>query len=277
MGDRVWTAIGSEEGFTLMELLVAMMAGVVVIGALMTMVDVTLRQTTRTFSKVGASQNARIVTQKIEDELHSACVASGVTPVQASSDANNLIFVSLWGNFSSSNPANAPSPTPVEHKIVYSSGTGTLTDYTYAATGGTSPNWTFSSSASSTVILATNVSASGSTPVFQYFDFSQPTNGGTAYTDSAGNTYMMIQDGINYLPGSTSIKPAAAPLATPLSSANAALTSEVLVTLSAAPQSSSLVETGLSNVSSTVQDQIVLRLTPPANHAGNGATFVPCA
>jgi prepilin-type N-terminal cleavage/methylation domain-containing protein len=271
---RIRMRTGDESGFTLVELLVSIAAGTVVLAALFALLNTTLNSTTRTFSQVDASQASSTATENLESELHSACLASGMAPVQSGSDANNLIFVSQYG--SSASTAKAATPTPVEHKIVFSSSAGTLTDYTYAATGGGAPTWTFSTTASSSRLLLSHVAANGSTPVFQYFQYSVPTNGGTPYTDSAGNSYEMIQDGINYVPGTT-IKPTAAPLTTPLSSTDAGNTAEVLINFTGGPNGGTQVETGLSNIGDNVQDQVVLRMTPPANHAGNGATFTPCA
>lgn len=266
-----------EAGFTLIELLIVIAAGGVIIAAIFTMLQVTVRETERTTSKVSATQAGRVATAKLENELRSACLGYEVTPIQAGSDGSDLIFMTLAGSSSSANPANGATPTPVEHKISFAG--GQLTDTTYpAASGATGPNWTFSSTASSTAILMSGISQSGSTPVFQYFDYSEPMNGSVPYTDSAGNTYEMIQDGINYLPGSTTIQPDAEPLdsGSSLTASDAASTVEVLVTFTVAPAQSTVTETGISGASSTVQDQIDLRLTPPANHAGSGATFSPC-
>lgn len=269
---RQW--LRDERGFTLVELLVVLMAGTVIMGAIATMLEVTLRQTSRTFSQTNASQSSRFATETLENELHSACLANGLAPVQATSDGNTLIFISQYG--STATAAKAASPTPVEHKVAYSPTNGTLTDYVYPATGGGAPNWTFSSTASSQTQLLAHVAPITGTPVFQYFAYSQPTSGGTPYTDSAGNSYMMIQDGINYVPG-TSTQPAAAPLAVPLSTGNASTAAEILISFVGGPGDGSLIETNLSNIGANVHDQVVLRLTPPANHAGNGATFTPCA
>lgn len=263
-----------QRGFTLVELLVTIMAGTVIMGAIATMLEVTLRQTSRTFSQTDSSQRSRFATETLENELHSACLANGLSAIQATSDGSNLMFISQYG--SSATAAKAPSPTPVEHKIVYSATSGTLTDFVYPATGGGAPNWTFSSTASSQTLLLAHVAPITGTPVFQYFAYSQPASGGTPYTDAAGNTYMMIQDGLNYVPGTT-IQPTASPLTVPLTTATAANAAEVLISFVGGPGDGSLIETGLSNIGANIQDQVVLRMTPPANHAGNGATFTPCA
>ena len=62
----------SEEGFTLIELLVTMVAGMVVLMALLTILDVTTQSTTHAFSQVDATQRARPAFTSIENELHSA-------------------------------------------------------------------------------------------------------------------------------------------------------------------------------------------------------------
>jgi len=49
----------SERGFTLVELLVAMVAGIVVLMAGLTILDVTMDQTTRSFSMVDATNGRR--------------------------------------------------------------------------------------------------------------------------------------------------------------------------------------------------------------------------
>lgn len=266
----------AQDGFTLVELLVTMVAGMVVLSAVFTVLDVTLHQTTRTFNKVDASQQARVATETIENELHSGCVGPGSPPVQAGSDANDLIFVSQWG--STATNANVASPVPVEHKLVFSG--GALTDAVYPATDTAAP-WTFASSPSSTTVVLSDAAAATDSsgnplPVFQYFNYSEPlqTNG-QPYEDAAGNPYMMIQDGINFVPGTTSNPPAAQPLATPLSATNAQSTAEVLVNLVAGPESG--MQTSLiSSVGATIRDQIALRLTAAANHA-SGSTVNPCS
>jgi hypothetical protein len=258
----------TEDGFTLVELLVVMLAGIVVMGALFTILDVTLHQTTRTYSRVDATQRARITVETVLSELHSACVAAGVTPIQPQSSDTSLTFISQYGN--------AATPTPVEHQIAFNGGAGTLTDTSYAVSGGSAPSWTFSSTATSTVTLLTNVAQSGTTPVFQYFAYQQPLNSSSVpYTDSAGNPYMMLLDGTSAVPGTSTI-PTAAPLTTPLSTAAALQAAEVSIKLVVGPSGGSNENTTLSDANETVTNSVVLRLTPAANHVGPGSTFNPC-
>lgn len=272
-----------ERGFTLVETLVVLLTGTVVISALFTIIDVTLRNTTRTFSQVDATQHARTLFETMENELHSACVAGGVIPIQAGangtqvSDSNNLVFLSQEGA--------AAAITPVEHKITYSA--GTLTETTYGSTGGTPPNWTFSATPQPARTLATNLAQQTKSgvaiPVFQYFKYDIPRNAsGTAYTDSSGNSYMILLDGTNVVPGTNTI-PANSPtrLATPLSASDAGLTTEVVITLSvgasvATGEVGSQLNTNLSAASDPVTDSVVFRVTPAPVVATSSGSFDPC-
>jgi len=261
-GKHILRELGCERGFTLVELLVVMLSGTVVLSAAFTIIDVTLRQTTRTFTKVHTTERSRPVIDTIENELHSACVAPDVSPVKATSSGTTLIFVSQYGK--------AATLTPVEHVITYDSSAKTLTDATYAATGGAAPNWTFSGTASSTIILLTNVTQSGSTPVFQYFKYMN-----SGYSDAGGNAYKMLLDGTSAVPGTSTI-PAAQPLSTPLSAADALDTAEVMTTFVVGPGGGTDENTTISSANTTVSDSVVLRLTPASNHDGTGASFEPC-
>ena len=78
-------ALAAEDGVSLIELLVSILAGMIVIIALFNLQIVTLHQTTRVFTKVDATQHARVAIENLENELHSACVADNVTPIQAGS------------------------------------------------------------------------------------------------------------------------------------------------------------------------------------------------
>jgi Tfp pilus assembly protein PilV len=241
-----------EDGFTLIEVLVATLCSVVIIAGLFTLVDTTLHSSTRTLTKADATQRARYTIEKIMNELNSACLSYGATPIQSGSTGTSLIFTNQYGN--------AADPSGVTHTIAYNS--GTLTD----TSGGV------------TTTLLTNVSQSGSTPMFQYFAYEEPENSsGALYTDAAGNPYMMLLDGTSYVPGtSTNAANDPDPLTTPLSSTSAPSAVEVKMTLAVGPNKQEGEETGLSNVTDTVTDSVVLRLTPAANDDTAGSTFSPC-
>jgi type II secretory pathway pseudopilin PulG len=153
-----------ESGMTLVELLVATTAGVVVMGAISISLIVTMRQTDRVTSHVEANQRARITMTKVIDQLHSSCVAPQIAPVQEGSNGTSLTFWHQTGS--------AISPTPVKSTISLS-GT-TLLQSDYPVTGGAAPEWIFATTPSSTAQLMTGISAiSASVPIFRYFSYAE--------------------------------------------------------------------------------------------------------
>jgi prepilin-type N-terminal cleavage/methylation domain-containing protein len=191
-----------ERGFTLVELVVALVAGLVVLGALFSVLEVSLRHSTAVQDRVQANQLGRIAMTKIVDELHSACLSPGFTPVQPESAPNELRFVAAYGN-------EAVLANAYEHRIVFTKKEkmGTLTDYAYKSNGGSWPKFTFSSTAtpSSGTLLASNISETESggkgVPVFRYYK----------YASSSGSTEALPLNTINETP-----------LTTPLTSTTAA-------------------------------------------------------
>jgi hypothetical protein len=240
-----------EHGYFLMEMVVVLFCAMFVVGGLLTIIEVALRQTSRTMTRVDATQRARTTVESIWGELHSACTSDGAAPIQTGSSDKSLIFQAQFGSFT--------NPTPVQHQITFDPIGGTLTDTT----------------SSGTRTLLTNVSQHGSNPVFRYYAFQEPMNGGQPYTDQAGNPYMMLLDGTSPVP-STSIIPAAQPLNTPLSSNGAQTAAEVTVDLAVGGGGGTPEQTNVVGTPVEVKDSTVLRLTPAANHAGANTSFGPC-
>jgi type II secretory pathway component PulJ len=266
LGDR----LRSEDGFTLVELMVAMVGGVVVLLAALLVLDVALHQTTRTFSLVDATTRAEPAFEAIENELHSACFADNETPIQSGSSGTSLIFVSSVGN--------AASPTATWHEIDFSG--GKLTDSSYAASesevSGT-PTWTRGSLESSRIVLtnvsqSTNTSTSALIPPFQYFAYQQAPG-----TDAGGNNYMILPDGMSPIPGTTTTEYNPLITGTQTLTANQAQSAaEVLITMVVGPAGGNNENTNQSGVSDTVTDAVVLRLTPASNNTAYGGDFSPC-
>jgi prepilin-type N-terminal cleavage/methylation domain-containing protein len=161
-----------EDGFTLMELLVAMVAGVAVTGALFGVLEVSLHQTARLTDRVQATQLGRVAMTRVIDALHSTCISPEFRPVQEKSNGSELVFVNAY-----SSKAIIPTSEVSKHKIFWNKETGTLTDYSYPATEGAWPKYTFSGTASpaSGTRIASNVAEAEEKgekiPIFQYFKY----------------------------------------------------------------------------------------------------------
>ncbi len=154
--------VDQEDGYTLIELMTAMTAGLIVFAGLTLVIIATMHHSTRTQNRVHATQEARLVVQQIVTEMHSACVAAEVAPVQPNSGANAIAYVYQTGS--------GAALTPVLHEVILS-GT-TLNMLTYPATSGSTPSWTFSNTASATKTLMTNVApVETGAPVFSYYAY----------------------------------------------------------------------------------------------------------
>ena len=160
------SVVFDEHGFTLIELVVALAAGMVVLLALFSILDISLRHTTALQDRVQANQTGRIAMTKIVDELHSACISPSFTPVQKESTPTELRFISAPGSI-------AVLEKAYEHRIVFteSGKNGTLKDKIYQSNGGSWPKFSFPGSPTSEVLLASNISQTTGIPIFSYYKY----------------------------------------------------------------------------------------------------------
>lgn len=252
----------AQDGFTLVELLVATAAGLVVVFAVTTILIATTNQTRTRFTEIDATRQARTALATIENELHSSCVdGAQAPPIQTGSDGSNLAFLSYTGT--------AASPTPTWHVISFSG--GTLTDYSYAVTG-TAPNWGRATSYASSNVLLTNVALpSGVSSVFHYYAYQ------SYYNAADGHYYWTIPDGSNPQPVTgASLSPVS--LATPLSAGDADSTVEVMIDMLVGPSSESLNNQNAAAADDPVEDAVSLRLTTPPDYSQSASSedYEPC-
>ncbi len=177
--------VRDARGFTLIEVLIAMLTSVVVTGALFAILLVTLHQASRITDRVQASQLGRTAMTKMVDELHSACLAHELSPVQAESTPSQLRFETGF-----SEKAVIEYKEASEHRLVWT-GTypksGNLIDKTYnAKSTSTWPKFEFEKEAASEVLLAEHVYAqtreAKEVPIFRYYKYSETTSAGSETT-----------------------------------------------------------------------------------------------
>jgi type II secretory pathway pseudopilin PulG len=185
-----------EDGFTLMEMLVAILCGIIITGALLGILEFSLRQDSRISDRVQTGRIGRTALNAITEELRSSCTGFGATAIQApsttpisplsSSNGSNLWFLSAYGNSTS---GSAVITGLAQHDINWtetsqnSSGErlGTLTDYSFTGSG-ESPKWTFptlSTANASVKVLAKNVIPPEGTTLFHYFKYDTTTTSAT--------------------------------------------------------------------------------------------------
>jgi Tfp pilus assembly protein PilW len=230
-----------ESGTTMVEMLVGLAMGMIVITGLTLVVIVTMHASARVSARVEATQDGRVVLSNITEQLHSACVYPKIAPIKGGSSGetfastpNKLAFV-----HAGSSQGQAVAPTPVL-SVISLTGT-TLSQSDYAVSGGTAPNWTFSTTASETRQLMTKVAPiPGRTSIFTYYSY--------------------LNGGLSELSASPT-----------LSATNAGKTIEVRVALNTSPRATPVADQGND---ASIQDSAVLRLTPPSFN--ENATALPC-
>ena len=185
--------LAADGGYTLIEMLVSIIASVAIIAAVVAILGLSQRQEKQITDRVQADQSGRIALAMIQEELRSSCVG-GMTPIQAPFESTittpleklngqNLWFVSSYGT---KEAGNAEMKHGLLHDVNWkqtsSSGgkvLGTLTDYAYEGTGAlpatpwkfTSPLSTAATSYTKKTVLATNVIAPEETKIFRYYKY----------------------------------------------------------------------------------------------------------
>jgi prepilin-type N-terminal cleavage/methylation domain-containing protein len=188
MAASTQTRLRDERGFTLIELLVAMIAGLVLVGALLAILDISLRQTTQISDRVQVDRTGRTAMNNMLAELHSSCTGFGSTSIQppsttpvsplAPTGATNLWFLSAYGNSTSTSPAVS---AVVQHDLNWTETStsntgaqlGTLRDYSFTGSG-ESPNWLFPALTAANAterVLATNVIPLTPSTLFHYYRY----------------------------------------------------------------------------------------------------------
>jgi hypothetical protein len=161
---RLRSAGDAESGITLIELIVATAAGMVVFFGLTMMVLGAMHNSTRISNRVHATAKARIGVQRVVKELQSACAARYLTPIRKGSSGTVLKFARAYGS------AVSPNPVMSEVKLVGTS----LVVWQYPVSGGSTPEWEFDETTpTQKQALITNAGpVSTGSPIFRYYAFS---------------------------------------------------------------------------------------------------------
>ncbi len=227
----VASRLRDERGFSVVELMVSIAAGMVVLLALFGILDISFTQSARSIDRVESSQRGRTAMERLVQELHSSCVAASVTPVYAGSSSSALKFISQFGS--------APVLNPDQHVVTVQADPvkpyNDLVDKVYTYVSGSAPSWTFAATPI-TKTLAENVAqATVNGTVQPYFQYYAYTNGSISST----------------------------PLTTPLSTTDAANAVQVTVSFAVGPTDKSSDPRRTINLS----DGVVLRYIPASGTA----------
>jgi prepilin-type N-terminal cleavage/methylation domain-containing protein len=115
-----------EHGFSLIELLVAMIMGLVISLAAFSILEFTTSDVSRITARAHVSQTGRVALEKLMLQLHSACVSVNVNPIQAKSSGTTLKFVSETSPVNSNHEPSSSFSTVKEHEITYTPPSGKI-------------------------------------------------------------------------------------------------------------------------------------------------------
>jgi prepilin-type N-terminal cleavage/methylation domain-containing protein len=237
----------NESGYTLIELLVAMVVGLVVVMAGFALLQFTTEDVSHITDRVHADQVGRTALERVMLELHSACVAESVIPVLENSSNSVLDIVSESGTSSAYTIVH-------KHEFIYTpeSGAteGTLVEKQYASTGGSPEKYTWATTPSATITLLKGIKqtkyAGVETPIFQYYRYYK-----TGDTMPSGATFGELNE---------------AAMSTPITSAEAENVAKVTMSFTLAPEGKeSATFNGDRPV--TLEDSVVFRLSPSSEES----------
>ncbi len=164
-----------ERGYTLIEMIAATGAGLLVAAAAMALLATSYHMLSNGADRVDANQQGRAALLQIEQLLNSSCVAGvGVSPIVGVSSggsgappsgANSITFYA--------SQSDSPTAEPNEY-VVYLSGGGALDLATYPWVSGSNPDWVFATSPSPVTpqVLVTHAATTpGTSALFSYYSY----------------------------------------------------------------------------------------------------------
>ncbi len=182
------SAAREDSGFTLIELVVAMLISGVIVVVILTVLIFTTRQTSLLTEKVQATRTGRQTMDKLLDELHSACIASGTSeyyPIREGSTPTKLIFYNAYSKQAAIPSASESTSEGVyQHEIVFNEKADKLEDNSLASTSVSAwPVVSFTGSTAKPHLLGENLTQTEEenpvtkktepVPVFRYYKYAQ--------------------------------------------------------------------------------------------------------
>jgi Tfp pilus assembly protein PilW len=153
--------LAREEGFSLVEILVALPISIVVLMAIFTMMNVSIRQSATVTDRVDAVQRGRTAMERITRVMRSQVCPMTTGTAFTSADSNTMtLYADMTGGASE----------PQRHTLTYSTTANTITEDIYAGTG-TWPSLVFPNTPTQTRQVLRNVTPVSGVPVFRYYGY----------------------------------------------------------------------------------------------------------
>jgi prepilin-type N-terminal cleavage/methylation domain-containing protein len=162
--------LSDERGFSLIELLVAMVIGMIVLLAAFMVLDRTISASGQVADRSEALQRGRQAMELISRQLRSQVCVGTTKPIISGTDTS----ISFYADMSD-------GTTPIKQRTLsYSSATDTITESVVTGAG-TYPSLTFTGTPTSTPLLTKvkQIQDTGLRPIFRYYGYQTGTTNGT--------------------------------------------------------------------------------------------------
>jgi Tfp pilus assembly protein PilV len=160
------TRLRAQDGFSLTELLVAMIIGMATILSAFTLIDTTTTKSAQVTARTDASQRGRIALDAMTRQLRSQVCVNGVAPIVSATATQITFTTDLTGTGASD-----------LRTLAFDSATRKLTQSVTQSNGQPEPGRLFTGATSTATLLA-DVVAETATPVFTYWA-DKPGTGGS--------------------------------------------------------------------------------------------------
>jgi hypothetical protein len=168
----------ADAGYTLVELLAALVIGMIVLFGALTMLDNTAVLSSRVTKRVDALQRGRNAMDLVVRDLRSqVCVGllvnatTGATDTDPSLRAGSDTSVDFYTDLGDGSAAKPPT----RRVLTFNSTAHTITETIYTKPTGNRGAYVFPSTVDTTRTLLTDVYQDGSTPVFRYYGYDTST------------------------------------------------------------------------------------------------------
>ncbi len=158
--------LGDQRGFTLIEVLTALLIGGIVLAGAMSVFMAGQRASARVQDRAESVQRGRFVMEQLTQRIRSqVCLGPGY-PAMTQGDATGMTFYMDIGdeNFQ-------PQQMRLTYDPVSNGGQVTETTWNMSPSGTAPSGWQVAGSPSRVRVLATNLARVGATPFFQYYSF----------------------------------------------------------------------------------------------------------
>jgi type II secretory pathway pseudopilin PulG len=166
--------VREESGITLVELLVSMLIGLIVLGALLGLVQTAQSTTTRTTNRIDVSQRGRLAMEQIVQGLRSqVCLQADATSAQSTILAATSTSVTFFAGVTSPAAGGLPSAfAPQKRTYTYSAAASAIKQDTYDGTySSVTGLWNFPALPSRSRALLDGAAAPADGQVFHFYAY----------------------------------------------------------------------------------------------------------